>query len=36
MTVCGSKLNEVERRIELLVKKNGALQEVPFENETDE
>ena len=36
VTVCGSKLNEVERRIELLVKKNGALQEVPFETETDE
>ncbi|MBN2163730.1 MAG: exodeoxyribonuclease VII small subunit [Pontiellaceae bacterium] len=31
--VCTKKLNEVEQRVEKLVKKNGELTEVPFEVE---
>jgi exodeoxyribonuclease VII small subunit len=34
--VCDGKLNEVERKIEKLVSRNGKLEEVPFESgETD-
>lgn len=29
--VCSTKLNEVEQKIEKLVKKDGAMQAVPFE-----
>jgi exodeoxyribonuclease VII small subunit len=31
--LCSSKLNEVEQKIEKLVKKDGGLAEVPFEVE---
>lgn len=31
--VCSKKLNEVEQKIEKLVKKDGELKEVPFEVE---
>jgi exodeoxyribonuclease VII small subunit len=34
--LCTQKLNEVEQKIEKLVKKNGELQEVPFETEATE
>ncbi|MFO7871917.1 MAG: exodeoxyribonuclease VII small subunit [Kiritimatiellia bacterium] len=30
---CNGKLNEVERKIEMLVKKDGKLETVPFEDE---
>jgi exodeoxyribonuclease VII small subunit len=33
VAVCSKKLNEVEQKIEKLVKKEGALAEVPFEVE---
>ncbi len=31
---CEQKLNEVERKIEILMEKEGVLQEVPFEGES--
>jgi len=31
ISFCEKKLNEVERKIEILVKKNGTTQEVPFD-----
>lgn len=31
--ICSKKLNEVEQKIEKLVKKDGELKEVPFETE---
>jgi exodeoxyribonuclease VII small subunit len=34
--LCTKKLNEVEQKIEKLVKKDGALQEVPFGTEETE
>ena len=34
--LCTKKLNEVEQKIEKLVKKDGELQEVPFEKEEAE
>lgn len=34
--LCTKKLNEVEQKIEKLVKKDGELQEVPFETEESE
>ena len=34
--LCTKKLNEVERKIEKLVKKDGELQQVPFETEEAE
>ena len=34
--LCSKKLNEVEQKIEKLVKKDGELQEVPFETEEAE
>ncbi|MCF7863681.1 MAG: exodeoxyribonuclease VII small subunit, partial [Kiritimatiellales bacterium] len=34
--LCSKKLNEVEQKIEKLVKKDGVLQEVPFETEDTE
>ncbi|MBI9020514.1 MAG: exodeoxyribonuclease VII small subunit [Verrucomicrobia bacterium] len=33
VTLCSGKLNEVEQKIEKLVKKGGALTEEPFETE---
>lgn len=33
VSICSEKLNEVEQKIEKLVKKDGELQEVPFEPE---
>ena len=33
VNVCTKKLNEVEQKIEKLVKKDGALEEAPFEAE---
>jgi exodeoxyribonuclease VII small subunit len=36
VTLCSSKLDEVEQRIEKLVKKDGALKEVAFDSETEE
>lgn len=32
---CGKQLNEVERRIEKLVKKNGKIESEPFETESE-
>jgi exodeoxyribonuclease VII small subunit len=32
---CGKRLTEVERRIEKLVKKDGAITSEPFETESD-
>lgn len=32
---CGKKLNEVERRIEKLVKKDGKIQTEPFEPQSE-
>ena len=34
--LCSKKLNEVEQKIEKLVKKDGELKEVPFETEAVE
>ena len=34
--LCTKKLNEVEQKIEKLVKKDGVLKEVPFETEEAE
>ncbi|MCK5676630.1 MAG: exodeoxyribonuclease VII small subunit [Verrucomicrobia bacterium] len=34
--LCTKKLNEVEQKIEKLVKKDGELKEVPFETEDSE
>ena len=34
--LCTKKLNEVEQKIEKLVKKDGELKEVPFEAENSE
>ena len=34
--LCTKKLNEVEQKIEKLVKKDGELKEVPFETEAAE
>ena len=34
--LCSKKLNEVEQKIEKLVKKDGELQEVPFETDETE
>jgi exodeoxyribonuclease VII small subunit len=34
--LCTTKLNEVEQKIEKLVKKDGELKEVPFETEATE
>jgi len=34
--LCTKKLNEVEQKIEKLVKKDGELKEVPFETEEAE
>ncbi len=31
ISFCEKKLNEVERKIEILVKKNGTQQEIPFD-----
>jgi exodeoxyribonuclease VII small subunit len=33
--LCGKRLNEVERRIEKLVKKDGTLQSEPFETDDE-
>jgi exodeoxyribonuclease VII small subunit len=33
--LCSAKLNQVERRIEILVKNNDAVQAEPFEDEPD-
>lgn len=33
--LCSAKLNQVERRIEILVKNNDAVQTEPFEEEPD-
>jgi len=33
---CGGKLNEVEKKIEMLVEKSGKLTTKPFEGEADE
>jgi exodeoxyribonuclease VII small subunit len=34
--VCNRKLNEVERKIEMLVKKDGETKAVPFEDEAED
>lgn len=34
--ICTNRLNEVEQKIEKLVKKNGELKEVPFEADETE
>lgn len=34
--VCNRKLNEVERKIEMLVKKDGDTKAVPFEDEAED
>ena len=36
VNLCTKKLNEVEQKIEKLVKKDGELKEVPFETEETE